>query len=127
MVGFREEKVKTLRHFTQKEFPEPLEHADPILIKNLDKLRDKMRSEIYPSPVPGALARFDFGASDSEHYAVNRLSTAIDFFCNADPFEAWVKIIKSKLFTRVGVYFDTFYKNRKWVMFHCDLKKQDLL
>jgi len=116
-----------MKNFTEKEFPEDLKYAHPKLLKNIDSLRDFMQVPIYPSPVPGALARFDIGADTSQHYAVKRLSTALDFFCNADPFEAWTKIIQSGLFPRVGIYFDTFYKNRKWVMFHGDLKNKGLL
>jgi len=116
-----------MKNFKPEEFSEDIKHADPKLLINLDNLRDIIGAEVYPSPAKGALARFDFGSESSQHYAVDRLSTAIDFFCNSDPFEAWVKIIKSNLFTRVGIYFDTYFNNRKWVMFHVDLKDQSLM
>jgi hypothetical protein len=116
-----------LRNFKATEFPEPLEYADPVLLTNLDDFRDFARFPVYPSPVPGGLARFDLGHDDSQHYAVGRLSTAVDFFCYADPFEAWAKLIKCKLFNRVGIYFDTFYKHRKWIMFHADTKDHPLM
>ena len=116
-----------MKNFNPKEFPEDIKFADPLLLNNLDQLCDFMRVAIYPSPVTGALARFDFSASDSQHYAKDRLSKAIDFFCNTDPFEAWVKILKSNLFPRFGIYFDTKFQDKKWVMFHVDLKPQDLL
>lgn len=116
-----------MKYFKPKEFSEDIKYADSKLLKNLDRLREYLGTPVYPSPVPGALARFDLGAKRSQHYAVKRLSTAIDFFVKGDPFEVYIKILKSGLFPRIGVYFDTFYKNRKHVMFHCDLKDQNLL
>jgi len=116
-----------MKYFQPQEFPEDLKFADPELLLRMDELRGFIKIPIHPSPVPGALARFDAGASDSEHYAVNRKSRAVDFFCEADPFEAFTKILHSGLFHRVGVYFDTYYKNRKWVMFHVDLKETPLI
>jgi hypothetical protein len=114
-----------MRNFKGYEFPEDLKFASHQLLKNLDNLRDFVGHPIYPSPVSGALARFD-GSKTSRHYAVGRKSDAIDIFIDADPFESYIKILQSRLFNRVGVYFDTHYKNKKWVMFHIDLKKQYL-
>jgi len=82
-----------MKYFQPQEFPEDLKFADPELLLRMDELRGFIKIPIHPSPVPGALARFDAGASDSEHYAVNRKSRAVDFFCEADPFEAFTKIL----------------------------------
>ena len=116
-----------MNFFKPSEFSEDIKHADPELLNDMDKLRAFARVKIYPSPVPGALARFDIGTSDSRHYAVNRKSDALDFFTSGDPFEVFTKIIQSGLFKRVGVYFDTYFKGRKEVMFHVDEKDQHLL
>ncbi len=118
---------KKINNFTKDEFSEDIKYAHTDLLQNLDLLRDFVGCAIFPSPVQGALARFDQKSKDSQHYAKNRLSTAIDVFVNTDPFEAYCKILYSKLFRRVGVYFDTKYRNKPWVMFHLDLKDQDLL
>lgn len=116
-----------LKNFSIDEFSEdPIKYADEDLINNLDKLRDFIGKPIYPSPVKGALARFD-GSKKSQHYAINRKSTAIDIFVDCSPFEAFIKILQSKLFNRVGIYFDTYYNNKNHVMFHVDLKDQNLI
>lgn len=117
-----------INNFSINEFPEdPVKFADPKLIINLDRLREFIGSAISPSPVKGALARFDINAKNSQHYAVGRKSTAIDIFIDCDPLEAFVKILQSKLFNRVGVYYDTQYRNELHTMFHLDLKDQNLM
>ena len=116
-----------MKYFKPSEFPESLSLADPVLLEKFVSLREFLNKPIYPSPAPGALARTDDGASESEHYAVGRLSEAIDFFCDMDPFEAYIKILQSGLFPRMGVYFDTWFKHQKHVMFHVDLKPKPLL
>ena len=115
-----------MKYFKPSEFPESISHADPELLTKLDQLRDYVGFPIYPSPVPGALARFDIGKKASQHYAVDRKSTAVDIFCHGEPFESFVKICKSGLFKRIGIYFDTWFRGRKWVMFHIDLLDKDL-
>ena len=103
-------------------FPEnPDIHADEKLIKNLDKFRSILGRSISPSPVPGALARFD-GSSTSRHYAVGRKSDAIDIFCNADASMTFIKAISCGLWGGVGVYLDTQYNGKQHVMFHLDCR-----
>ncbi len=114
-----------LRNFKEREFPESSVHAEPKLLYKLDDFRDYLNHPIYPSPVPGALARFD--TVTSQHSAVDRKSSAIDFFCACDPFEVFIKLLESKLFKRIGIYFDTFFMGEPHVMFHVDLKHQDLM
>jgi len=117
-----------MRYFKNSEFPEdPDKYAADSLLFNLDRLRAYMGVPVYPSPAKGALARFDEKSKDSQHYAVGRLSTACDIFIDCNPFEAYIKILKSRLFKRIGIYFDTHYKSKPWVMFHVDLKDQDLM
>lgn len=117
-----------MRNFKEKEFPSgEFNFAHPILLEKLDDLRDFIGYPIYPSPVKNALARFD-GRKSSQHYVGDgKLSKAIDVFVNCNSFEVFIKILLSRHFKRIGVYFDTFYKNKKWVMFHLDLKDQNLV
>jgi hypothetical protein len=116
-----------MKNFKPSEFSEPIKHASPELLDKLDQLRDFINRPIYPSPLPGALARFDDGQKTSQHYAVGRKSTATDVFIDCEPFEALIKICRSNLFPRIGIYFDTFFRHRKWVMFHFDLFEKDLM
>lgn len=115
-------------YFTEKEFSEdPNVYAEPFLIYSLDKFRELLKAPIYPSPVPGALARFDKGAEYSRHFAVERKSTAIDIFCKIPIFQAWSIAIQSNLWGGIGVYFDTYYCNKPWCMLHLDQRKTDSL
>jgi len=117
-----------MRHFHPAEFSEDIEHADPKLLKKLDKLRDFLAVKIFPSPAPGALARFDLKSHRSQHFASKtRKSKAVDIFTAGDPFSTYLKILHSQLFRRIGVYFDTKLRGCKEIMFHLDLKPQDLM
>jgi hypothetical protein len=101
-------------------FPEsPDEFADPELIYSLDDFRGITGSPLYPSPVDGALARFD-GSITGRHYAVGRKSDAIDVFTDGSPAYVFIKAISCGLWGGVGVYLDTKYRNRPSVMFHLD-------
>lgn len=121
-------KLVKIKNFSINEFPEdPVKFADPKLIINLDRLREFIGSAINISPVKGALARFDINAKNSQHYAVGRKSTAIDIFIDCDPFEAFVKILQSKLFNRAGFYPNWKYKDKITGGFHLDLKDQNLM
>jgi len=117
-----------VNYFEPDEFSEdPDKYADPALIYSLDIFREMLQYKIYPSPVTGALARFDDGKSGSRHYAVSRKSDAIDIFCNTSILEAWTIAIRSGLWKGIGVYFDTFYRNRDWCMLHLDNRSTNLL
>lgn len=116
-----------IKNFTKDEFSEnPIKYALPKLIINLDKLRDIIGNSIYPSPVTGALARFD-GSKTSQHYAKNRLSTAIDVFIEGDLFEIYSKILTSSLFCGIGFYPNTHYGGERFPMWHLDLRKKPLM
>jgi hypothetical protein len=116
----------SLKYFKKDEFPEDIKYANPELLTKLDMLREFINKPIYPSPAPGALARFS-GSTTSRHYAVNRLSDACDIFIDCNTFDAFLLILQSKLFNRVGVYFDTYFHNKPHTMFHVDLKDQQLI
>ena len=103
-------------------FPEgELNLACPELIYQLNTFRKVLGRPIYPSPVKGALAR-QSGSENSRHYAVNRLSDAIDVFCTGDPFHTWITAITSKLWGGIGIYPFTRFQGREWVMFHLDMR-----
>ncbi len=108
-----------------EEFSEdPNKYADPKLIYSLGKLRELLDMRMFPSPVSGALAR-QKGSKTSQHYAVNRLSTASDVFIEGIPFAILTKVLFSNLFTGVGIYLDTRGPDGKpWVMFHLDIRKR---
>lgn len=115
-------------YFREEEFPEdPETYADPFLIYSLDKFRAMLGAPVYPSPVSGALARFDKKSDYSRHYAVERKSDAIDVYCKAPIFQAWSTAISCELFNGVGVYFDTHYKNKHWCMLHLDRRRHKSL
>ena len=113
---------KTIRHFTPGEFSEnPDEHAAPELIMALDQWREFLGFIVNPSPVSGALARFS-GDSESRHYAVGRLSDAVDVFASCHIRQAWLSAMRSKLWGGIGVYFDTQYQGKSRPMLHLDLR-----
>lgn len=116
----------TIKNFIKEEFPEDPLFADPKLLIALDYLRDFIGYPIMPSPVSGALARFN-GSKTSRHYAQGRLSTACDIFINADSFESYSKILQSGLFKGIGCYFDTKYGGKPHTMFHLDLRPKPLI
>jgi len=86
-----------IEFFIPIEFPEdPDEHAEPQLIMNLDEYRRQLGCRVHPSPVKGALARFD-GSTTTQHYAVGRRSTATDVFPEGSILEAWMLALVSGL------------------------------
>ena len=111
-------------NFNKKEFSEdPDLYADESLIYSLDSFRNQTKKPIYPSPIKGALARFD-GSETSQHFAIKRKSTAIDFFCEGFQMEVFLLLYKSALFTGIGMYLDTTGPDGKaWIMFHADIRK----
>lgn len=110
------------------EFSEnPDKYADPMLIYNLSDLRRLSNERIYPSPVSGALARFN-GSETSQHYVGSkddpvRKSTGIDIFMEGTPFSNYSFILHSRLFTGIGIYLDTTGPDGlNWIMFHLDMR-----
>lgn len=111
--------------FQPDEFPEDPERcADIFFLRQLDAFAVELGSAVYPSPVPGGLARFD-GSKTSRHYAVNRLSDACDIFCNCSISKSWTTALQ--FFGGVGVYFDTHYRGGPWPMLHVDMRPKALV
>jgi len=112
-----------LRYFSPSEFSEDISHASPALLESLDELRGLYGDKIYPSPVPGALARFEVADQDSQHYAgEGHKSKAVDWFPGGSVQKAWLMAVSCGKFGGIGVYFDTHYEGRKWPMLHTDLR-----
>jgi len=112
------------------EFSEdPDKYADPQLIYNLGVIRKFTQRKIRPSPVEGALARFN-GSEKSQHYvgpkdSPIRKSTASDIFCEGIPIATYTSILASGLFNGIGIYLDTIGPDgTPWVMFHVDIRKE---
>ena len=117
-----------IRYFEPSEFSEdPDVFAEPQLIININEYRNLLMSKVFPSPMGGALARFDDKAKGSEHYAVNRKSTAIDVFPEGSILNAWMVALTSRLWTGIGVHFDTTYKDKHWCMLHLDNREKPLI
>ena len=109
-------------NFSPHEFPENTSFAKPELFYRLNTLRKLIDRKIFPSPAQGALARMT-GSPSSQHYAVDRLSTACDVFCEGTPIQNFFDIIASKLFTGIGLYLDTKgVDGLPWAMTHLDIR-----
>lgn len=109
------------KDFSEGEFPEDVKkYAAIALIRKLQAQRNILDAPIRPSLAKGALARRG-GSKTSKHYATGRLSTAVDWFSDLEPFETWNHVLASGLWDGMGIYFDT--KNNdggRQVMFHTD-------
>jgi hypothetical protein len=91
----------------------------------MDELRDWCGEPIYPSPVSGALARFDKTDEDSHHYAgEDHKSRALDWFPGGSVQKAWLMAVTSGLFGGIGIYFDTKYQGKPWPMIHTDIRER---
>ena len=116
---------KTITRFLPEEFPEdPETYAESFFLQRLNAFAVTLDSAVFPSPVPGALARFD-GSKTSRHYAVKRKVDAVDIFCNCPAIKAWATALK--FFNGVGIYFDTCYRSKAWPMLHVDLRPTSLI
>lgn len=111
--------------FTPGNFPEdPDKFAEPELIYRLNAFRIKLASYIFPSPVKGALARFDGGTS-RHTVKEGRKSIAVDVFCTGVPFQIYSLALSLHLFNGIGIYLNTTGPDgRDWVMFHFDIRKK---
>jgi len=113
-------------NFSKDEFSEdPDLYAHPEMLFNLQVQRTKWGHPFVLSKAQGALARFDDKAVGSQHYAMNRYSTAIDGFPQMNIFKAWSMALNSGLWGGIGVYFDT--KNNRGVeqpMLHLDTRER---
>ena len=114
------------QYFKRSEFnPKEVDYIDPNALKRYNTARGITDVSWYPSREDGALARFS-GSKTSRHYAVDRLSDALDFFIakNTDILWFLYKLYGSSLFGGIGVYFDTRgYNYSSDIMFHVDCRK----
>ena len=109
----------TVKYFKSRHFVDDTNRAEPELIYSLDEARTILNVRIFPSTVPGALARFDKDAKTSQHYAVGRKSKAADVFCEGVPIANFYTLLSLNLFNGIGIYLDTSGVDGKlWVMFH---------
>jgi hypothetical protein len=119
---------KEIKNFHPSEFSEdPDQFADPMLIKILQGIRKAWGKPIYPSPAKGALARFDEKSSKSQHYAVNRKSTAGDIFPEGIPIDFLHLLFCIPALNGIGIYRDTIGPDgTAWPMFHIDIRPTGL-
>ncbi len=108
-------------YFHKEEFPDDVGLVTPMLFFTLDLYRGLLGHGVIPSRAKGALARVD-GSKGSRHYAVGRLSDAVDVYVNCPIFKAWTIALQSQLFGGVGVYFDKHYNGQPRPMLHLDLR-----
>jgi hypothetical protein len=113
-----------LNNFSKGEFIDNVDYyTRPDFLYSLQDLRNRMgRNKIFPSPVEGSFVRLS-GDRSSHHFADpvhDEWADAGDIFCEGIPIENLLLIYSMKVFGGIGVYFDTFYNNTGWVMFHLD-------
>jgi hypothetical protein len=110
-----------VQHFSRDAFAvDPDKYISPQIVHNLEQFRRWYGSPIHPSPVERGLARFKDRDEGSRHYAVGRLSDALDWFPEGSVQQAWLLAISCGLFGAVGIYTNTKFRGRKWTMFHTD-------
>jgi hypothetical protein len=117
---------KQVQHFRPSEFPESVEWGDPVLFGRLDAFRGALGCRIFPSPARGGLARFEWADRFSWHYCDREgeiRSRAVDVFCECSAIHAYTQALASQLWGGVGVYFDTRYNQKPWIMFHLDTRQ----
>lgn len=115
-----------IKHFTPSEFPDGvLDKLDAAIIQKLDAFRAELGCIVRPTPLKEGFVRED-GSKTSRHYAVGRLSDAVDVFPSCDAFYALVTAIRCG-FTGIGIYFDTHYKGQPRFMLHLDTRPDQLI
>jgi len=120
-------KKEGLKNFSLEEWNNPewcLKHTDSRLVIALDKFRSV---GIEPSKHPEGWARLT-GSPKSAHYALDRLSTAGDWFPSHSARQVFLQAIQSGLFGGLGFYTDTNGNTGKpQYMIHSDLRSGSLL
>lgn len=121
-----------IKYFTKNEFHRQADYLDDRVIIGLDTLRTNLQERIYISPRKGAVTRRT-GSITSQHYVglpneeIVRKSTAIDVFIEGIPFNNYINILNSGLFSGIGIYLDTIGVDGKpWCMFHLDVREVPL-
>ena len=113
-----------IKHFKPTEFSEnPDDFADERYIYVLEDFRNYLDERIFPSPVAGALARFEDEDKMSRHYAVGKKSIAGDNFIEGSPFFVFAQALAFRRWNGIGIYLDTKFRDQRWVMFHFDLRR----
>lgn len=93
-----------------------LSRVDARVVQALQVWRDLCGKPIALTPVPEGIFRTE-GSPTSQHFAVGRLSTALDVF-PADPREAYLHALDVEAFRGIGLYLDT----RPSQMMHVDVR-----
>jgi hypothetical protein len=117
--------LSTIPNFRPSEFSEDIQkYADPHMLRTLQRTRNLVGKSMYPSPVEGALARFNSKDKSSQHYAVDRKSTAVDCFVDEIPVKVFSLVWGDpEGFTGVGIYFNGMYRGKPQVRYHFDTRK----
>lgn len=114
------------RNFRLDEWDDPvaLTMLDARVLEGADALRDRVGRPLHPSRHPEGFVR-TAGSKTSQHYAVNRLSTAGDFFPTGDILKWWLAAVEDRRWGGIGVYLDTEIKvnpPQPTSMLHLDLR-----
>ena len=121
--------IDQIKEFNKNEFlPGKLELTDANVLLNLRKLRLDWGQPIHPSRHDHGLARTNPQFKNSQHYAVGRLSTAIDFFPTGNVIAFWEMCKQYSFIGGLGIYFDTNRSNlQPGPMIHIDLRPNRIL
>jgi len=128
--GSRKMKASELDEKQYPNFPElidfniPLNFIDAEVVLKLQELREMFGFPILPSPIEEGWARKN-GSKDSQHYAVDRLSTAGDIFPERGYIiDCWLTAQQIPEIMGLGLYLDTNgIDGNFWPMMHFDLRK----
>jgi hypothetical protein len=113
-------------HFPELEGRD-LQLVDSHFVLTLQWFRNKTKIPMLLSPAEEALARRDYGAVNSRHYAVDRLCDAGDFFPQPSQFfDCWFSAIHCGKFGGVGIYADTTLHGEKRPLLHLDTRPKNL-
>ena len=120
-----------LRYFNREEFGLFWPLIDDDLLEKLDELRHQWGKPIFISPVEGGVGRVHED-SQSQHNIINTYGVvrAVDIFpagasgesMTTAEAEQFVEFARNIGFTGIGVYTDTYYDNRPWIMVHVDVR-----
>lgn len=96
----------------------PMDRIDARLVQALQCWRDLHGLPLSITPVLAGIIRED-GSKTSQHYAVGRLSSAIDIFPRAGEVgQAFINALSIDAFRGVGLYLDT----KPSAMIHVDVR-----
>jgi len=118
-----------VNHFslTGDRWPEdPDKYLSPAALGAIDRYRNVLGVSVSPSPVTGALARFN-GSETSRHFVGDaedpiRFSDALDLFVETDIRTAFLTAMTVREFGGIGVYFDTVFRGQSHCLMHLDIR-----